>query len=61
MSALGCLLEGDMARCHGVRIFERFNNTVMASVSFFPKALYLRLSYRSGALQCALILKKESL
>lgn len=31
MSALGCLLEGDVARGHGVKIFERFSSTAMAS------------------------------
>jgi hypothetical protein len=31
MSALGCLLEGSVARSHGFRIYERFSSTAMAS------------------------------
>ncbi|KAE9372561.1 hypothetical protein N431DRAFT_558369 [Stipitochalara longipes BDJ] len=30
MSALGCLLEGEIASVHGIRIFERFIKSVMA-------------------------------
>jgi hypothetical protein len=37
MSALGCLLEGEVASMHGIRIFERFSKSVMALVSSFKR------------------------